>query len=129
MGIGTSYKVEAFRQKSTNEPLREALDSNEASDVTSDVISAKQYKPRYKLGLEVLHFRDTSFEVSVSFVTSLDRRFDRYFINPEGNVGFALTYIAHHRLGAFHHYNNVSCTSAIIQAAVPLFNRYNLRVG
>ena len=48
MGIGTSYKVEASRQKWTNEPLREALDSNEASEVTSDVISPEQYKPRYE---------------------------------------------------------------------------------
>src|SRR4029434_8558350 len=59
MGSGTSYKVEASRQKTTNEPLREALDSNEASDFTSDVISAKRYKPRYALRLEVLHFRVT----------------------------------------------------------------------
>ena len=65
--------VEASRQKWTNEPLGEALDSNEASDVTSDVISAKRYKPRYALRLEVLHFRDTRFEAPVSFVTSLVR--------------------------------------------------------
>src|SRR4029434_5818179 len=54
--------------------LGEALDSNEASDVTSDVISAKRYKSRYALRLEVLHFRDTSSEASGSFVTSLVSR-------------------------------------------------------
>ena len=65
------FIVEASREKWTNQPLCEALDSNEALDGTTDVISAKQYKPRYKFRLEVLHFRDTSFEASVSFVTSL----------------------------------------------------------
>ena len=59
--------VEASCQKWTNKRLCEALDSNEASEA----ISAKRYKPRYKLRLEVLHFRGTSFEASVSFVTSL----------------------------------------------------------
>ena len=67
MGIGMFYN-----RSFPPEPLGEALDSNEASDVTSDVISAKRYKPRYALRLEVLHFRDTRSEASGSFVTSLN---------------------------------------------------------
>ena len=65
------FIIEASRQKRTKEPLGEALDSNEALDVTSDVILAKRYKPRHALHLEVLHFRDTRFESPLSFVTSL----------------------------------------------------------